>query len=186
HGHVLKDYFGKLPSLLLARLERRLARRTDLLWAISPSCADELAACGVAARERLLVTAPAVSVPHAASRQQARRQLGIEADEWRVCAVGRLVPIKRLGDFVAMVASVADLHGDVFGDGPQHDQLLRLAQQNANTRVQLRGAEPDIARLLPAYDAVVLPILREGCPLVAIEAFAAGVPEVGYDVPGVH
>src|SRR5690606_14622376 len=50
HGHVLKDYFGKLPSLLLARLERRLARRTDLLWAISPSCADELAACGVAAR----------------------------------------------------------------------------------------------------------------------------------------
>jgi len=64
--------------------------------------------------------------------------------------------------------------------------LLRLAQQNANTRVQLRGAEPDIARLLPAYDAVVLPSVREGCPLVAIEAFAAGVPVVGYDVPGVR
>ena len=43
-----------------------------------------------------------------------------------------------------------------------------------------------IASLLPAYDALVLPSRREGCPLVAVEAFAAGVAVVGYDVPGVR
>ena len=39
---------------------------------------------------------------------------------------------------------------------------------------------------MPAYDAVVLPSVREGCPLVAVEAFAASVPVVGFDVPGVR
>lgn len=186
HGHVLKDYFGKLPSMLLAALERRLARHTNLLFAISPSCADELAECRVAVRERFEVIAPAVAVTGAMARGAAREQLGIDAEQWRVCAVGRLVPIKRLADFVMAIADVAELHGDVIGDGPERTSLQQLAEQHAGGRLHIRGAEPDIARLLPAYDAVVLPSIREGCPLVAIEAFAAGVPVVGYDVPGVR
>lgn len=186
HGHVLRDYFGKLPSMVLARLERRLARRTDLLFAISDSCRSELAECGVADRDRMQVIAPAVPMPDALPRAAARERLGIDADEWRVAAVGRLVPIKRLQDFVRAVAAEDQLHGDVVGDGPARDELQQLAAREARGRVHVRGAEPDIARLLPAYDAVVLPSMREGCPLVAIEAFAAGVPVVGYDVPGVR
>ncbi|MFT4512134.1 MAG: glycosyltransferase involved in cell wall biosynthesis [Planctomycetota bacterium] len=186
HGHVLKDYFGKLPSRLLAALERRLARPTNLLFAISPSCADELAECRVAARERFEVIAPAVAVPVPMERITARELLGIASEQWRVCAVGRLVPIKRLADFVMAIAGVADLHGDVIGDGSERASLQQLSTQHAGARIHIRGVEPDIARLLPAYDAVVLPSVREGYPLVAIEAFAAGVPVVGYDVPGVR
>lgn len=186
HGHVLKDYFGKLPSMLLALLERRLAKRTDLLFAISKSCAQELSESRVAALERFAVIPPAVPVPTLLSREVARQQLGIAPQQWRVCAVGRLVPIKRLADFVATIAQVDDLHGDVIGDGPERDNLQRLAAQHDQNRIRICGAEPDIASLLPAYDAVVLPSVREGCPLVAIEAFAAGVPVIGYDVPGVR
>ena len=186
HGHVLHDYFSRLPSLLLRRLERRLAARTDLLFAISGSCADELAACGVAARERLRVTRPAVAVEPALPREQARARLGLPADRWVVAAVGRLVPIKRLHDFVAAVAGAATLHGDVLGDGPLRAELEERARASCGGRLRLLGAEPDAARLLPAYDAVVLPSVREGLPLVAVEAFAAGVPVVGYDVPGVR
>ena len=64
--------------------------------------------------------------------------------------------------------------------------LEALAARLVPGRVAIRAPEPEIAALLPAYDAVVLPSVREGCPLVAIEAFAAGVPVVGYDVPGVR
>lgn len=186
HGHVLRDYFGRLPSRALAYLERRLARRTDVLFAISESCRDELAACGVAPRERFVVTPPAVAVDEPLPRAVARERLLIASAEWRVCAVGRLVPIKRMAHFIEAIARDPRLHGDVVGDGPQRAELQALARQQADGRVGIRLADPAIGSLLSAYDAVVLPSVREGCPLVAIEAFAAGVPVVGYDVPGVR
>ena len=186
HGHVLKDYFGKLPSKVLAMLERGMAKKTDVLFAISQSCAEELAECRVAARGRFVVTAPAVVSPAHFSRHDARLQLGIPPEDWRVCAVGRLVAIKRLDHFVATIARTPGLRGDVIGEGPERATLQRLADHESGGRALLRGAVPDIARLLPAYDCLVLPSVREGCPLVAIEAFAAGVPVIGYDVPGVR
>jgi len=186
HGHVLSDYFAPLPSLLLRRLERRLARRTDLLFAVSDSCADELAARRVAPRERFLVTPPAVAAASAYSREEARRRLSLSADAWVVAAVGRLVPIKRPEVFVDLIAGHPDMQGDLLGDGPLRQELTARAGRGCRDRLRLRGAEPDAARLLPAYDALVMSSVREGCPLVAIEAFAAGVPVVGYDVPGVR
>ena len=186
HGHVLDDYFGPWASRWLRHLERRLARRTDLLFAVSDSCADELAAHAVAARARFCVLPPAVSAAVALPRADARARLGIDGADWRVAAVGRLVPIKRLDAFVEMVAGDDDLHGDLLGDGPLRGALSERVERQCHGRVRLLGAREDAADLLPAYDAVVLPSVREGCPLVAVEAFAASVPVVGFDVPGVR
>lgn len=185
HGHVLADYFGALSSAVLARLEARLARRTNVLFAVSPSCADELAAAGVASRERFVVVPPAVAIPALVPRDEARRRLGIPADQRRLACIGRLVPIKRVEHFVAAIAARADLYGDVIGDGPGRAATARQANASAAGRIVMRGPVPDIASLLAAYDALVIPSVREGWPLVAVEAFAAGVPVVGYGVPGV-
>lgn len=186
HGHVLRDYFAPPIGWLLARLERRLATRTDVLCAVSASCADELAAAGVAPRDRFHVVPPAVPLPTPLPRAEARARLGIVGDQRRVVCAGRLVPIKRVADFVRAVAALPGVHGDVCGDGPERASLEALAERLATGRVHFRAARPDFARELPAYDALLLPSVREGLPLVAVEAFAAGVPVVGYDVPGVH
>ncbi|MCR9244123.1 MAG: glycosyltransferase [bacterium] len=195
HGHVLRDYFGRALSELLRRGERRRARTTDRLLAVSPSCADELAALGVASRDRFAVVPPAVPLAPPTTRQAARRELALDEQPFRAVAVGRLVRIKRHEDFVAAVASVDGVFGDVVGEGPERARLLAAAREirgdgdgdgTVGPRVTLRGGVPHIARLLPAWDALVLASRREGCPLVAVEAFAAGVPVVGYDVPGVR
>lgn len=185
HGHVLRDYFRWPLAACLVRLERHLARRTRLLCAVSPSCADELAAAEVAARERFVITWPAVPLLPCRERAAARAMLGIEPSDWRVTAVGRLVPIKRLDHLVAVTAAPDGPAGDLVGSGPLQDQLAAAAAA-AGARLRLLGPRPDIAALLPAYDALVLPSVREGCPLVAVEAFAAGIPVVGHDVPGVR
>lgn len=185
HGHVLSDYFGPVVSRGLAALERSLARRTNLLFAVSGSCADELAAARVAPRERFFVVPPAVPVTACLPRAEARARLVVPPEQFRVVCVARLVPIKRVEDFVRAVIADPTCHGDVVGDGPLRTELASLAATSGG-RVVLRGAVPEVAALLPAYDAVVLPSVREGCPLVAVEAFAAGVPVVGYDVPGVR
>lgn len=186
HGHVLQDYFGRAASAWLRHLERRLARRTHVLVAVSNSCADELAAAGVAARERFVVVPPAVPLATPLPRAEARARLGIDGDGLRLAAVGRLVPIKRFGHFVDLLALRPDWQGDVFGEGREGAHLAAHAARVAPGRVHLRGAVAEVATLFPAYDALVLPSVREGCPLVAVEAFRAGVPVVGYDVPGVR
>ena len=186
HGHVLQDYFGRLSSALLRRLERRLARRTDLLFAVSDSCADELAACGVAERGRFVVTPPAVASSPRITRGAARARLGLARGAWVAAAVGRLVPIKRLDHFVDVVAGDPALRGDILGDGPLRAALAERGRRACGDRLRLLGSQAEAGSLLAAYDVLVLPSVREGCPLVAVEAFAAGVPVVGYDVPGVR
>lgn len=182
HGHVLRDYFGPLRSFVLRRLERRLARCTDLLIAVSASCADELAELGVAPRDRFVVIPPAVALPPPVDRATARARLGLGADEFAVATVGRLVPIKRTELFLAAVAAVPDCIGHVYGGGPLRAELERAAPAG----VAFLGTVLDVPSRLSAYDALVLPGRREGLPLAAVEAFAARVPVVGFDVPGVR
>ena len=183
HGHVLQDYFAAPLAFWLRRLERRLAARTDRLVAVSASCADELAAAGVAPRQRFEVVPPAVPWVRPHSRAAARQRLGIATEAVCIACIGRLVPIKRVEHFLATVDKLPGVGGDVVGDGPRRGALTAT---ECTGRVRFLGAVPDIAAWLPAYDALVLPSVREGLPLVAVEALRAGVPLVGYDVPGVR
>jgi len=184
HGHVLRDYFGLWPSAVVRVAEWWLARRTDLLFAVSPSCRAELAAMRVAPAARIEVLPPAVDVRAftggPAVRARARARLGLQEGQFVLGFVGRLVPIKRPEAFAAVVARIADSVGLVFGDGPLRTEVEGVP------RVRLLGAVPDLHELLPACDVLVLPSVREGLPLAAVEAFAAEVPVVGYDVPGVR
>ncbi len=182
HGHVLRDYFPAPVGWLLARLERRLAARTDELVAVSASCAEELAELGIAPRARITVVPPAVPSAEVASRAVARAHLGIAPDAVRVACVGRLVPIKRVDRFLAALRRLPGVGGDVVGDGPLRQ---RLAASAAGADVRFLGAVPEAGRWLAAYDAVVLAGRREGLPLVAVEAARAGVAVAGWDVPGV-
>ncbi|GAB4139176.1 MAG: glycosyltransferase family 4 protein [Planctomycetota bacterium] len=178
HGHVLKDYFGRSVSRILTRIERRWAERTDLLFSVSESCRRELCELGVADASRIEVLPPAVDCSTALlSRQDARAELGIDPGAFACVFAGRLVAVKRVAHFVRALGD--GMIGDVFGDGPEGD----LVQKQGIRRLATRA---DLPRLLPAYDALLLSSIREGFPLVAVEAFAAGVPVVGYRVPGVE
>ena len=185
HGHVLADYFGPVRSFLLRRIERWLARRADALIGVSPSCVDELVAFGIAPRERFSVIAPAVATVAPLPRDVARQRLGLPANGVCIATVGRLVPIKRIDHFIDVVAALPDATGVVIGDGPLRAQLTARAA-TLGDRCRFVGVRDDVGAVLSAFDAVLLTGRREGLPLVAVEAFAAGVPVMGYDVPGVR
>ena len=113
-------------------------------------------------------------------RVDARQLLGLSADDFAVGFVGRLVPVKRPSMFATMLDHLPDVRGIVFGTGPLADEI------GSRPNLEMRGAVLDLHRSLAGLDALVLCSRREGCPLVALEAFAAGVPVVGLDVPGVR
>jgi glycosyltransferase involved in cell wall biosynthesis len=181
HGHVLRDYFARGIGAALRGMELALARRTDLLFAVSPSCRDELAEIGIA-RVRVLPPAVASSAFAATRRADARRALGLADGALVLGFVGRLVPIKRPQLFADAVRALPQAIGCVFGAGPAERALAGAAEG----RVRCLGVTHELPRFLAALDALLVPSRREGCPLVAVEAFAAGVPVVGFDVPGVR
>jgi glycosyltransferase involved in cell wall biosynthesis len=52
--------------------------------------------------------------------------------------------------------------------------------------VTFAGFQPDVRPFLAAASVLGLPSYSEGLPRAVMEAFAAGVPVIGSDVPGVR
>lgn len=75
----------------------------------------------------------------------------------------------------------------VVGDGEERERLTALAQSGpAAARIDFVGFRPqtEIAQILRAATALVLPSLREAGGAVILEAFASGVPAIATDWGG--
>jgi glycosyltransferase involved in cell wall biosynthesis len=106
-----------------------------------------------------------------------------------VGAAGRLSPEKGFGVFIDAAAAVAETVPSagfiVFGEGPLRGELeRRVADRGMGGRFLLAGFRPDLDRLMPHLDLMVLPSFTEGLPNVVLEAFAAGVPVVATAAGG--
>ncbi|RKT79774.1 glycosyltransferase involved in cell wall biosynthesis [Terracoccus luteus] len=114
-----------------------------------------------------------------------RRALGLPSSGRVLLHVGRgspeknraaLVPLLREldDDAVLLLAGAADA-GDL---GPVGDDVRH--------RVHDLGLLDDVRPAVAAADVLVLPSVREGLPLVVLEALAAGRPVVASDLPGIR
>lgn len=190
HGHVLDGYFpGPVEKAFLAA-ERLLARRTDVLIAVSPQVRDSLVELGVGDPERWRVVplglelAPFAAVAGPSGRL--RRRLGLAPDVPLVGAVGRLVPIKDLTTLVRAVARLDGVHLALVGEGEARPELEALVGSlGLGERVHLPGWADDVAAWMADLDVVALTSRNEGTPVALIEALAAGRPVVATSVGGV-
>ena len=102
-----------------------------------------------------------------------------------VVFAGRHIPEKRVPALVPALAlareRIPELRGEVYGDGPERDEVLRMRAEHGLDevlevpgRVEAEQVERALARAL----CMVLPSSREGYGLVVVEASAAGTPSV--------
>lgn len=185
HGLVLSDYAGPFRSWALRRTERWFAARSDLLIAVSETCRQELEALGVAREVRVIPPAVATAAFARADRVAARSSLGLPQDALVLGCIGRMVAIKRPALFAELLARVSNAIGLAAGDGPERETLLAAAAR-LDGRLHVLPTTPDPAQLVAALDLLVIASRREGFPIVGVEAAAAGVPALGFDVPGVR
>ena len=183
HGHVLTDYFAWPKQIALRALERRLATRTTLLFAVSRSCREELIALGIGSGAQLRELPPAVDLgpARATSRVAARARLKITGEHPVLAWCGRLVPIKRFELFAEVLRRLPDTVALVVGDGPERSRVESLGE-----RVHWLPFAANPWETLAAADVLLMPSLREGMPLAALEALAAGVGVAGCAVAGVR
>lgn len=133
-----------------------------------------------------------VALFHRGDRLEARRALGLPAEDRLVLYVGRLVAAKGLRELLQAWASIARdnsrLRLAFVGDGVLHSELASAARATGMAdRVTLPGsAAPDqVARWMHACDVFCLPSHSEGYPNVLVEALACGRPIVATAVGGI-
>jgi glycosyltransferase involved in cell wall biosynthesis len=195
HGHVLEGYFGTVKSGLYRGLERRLARASDCLIAVSRATVDDLVRLGVAPREKFRIIHLGIDLEPFARQPQARgldlrSEVGVASDELLLTYVGRLVPIKRIDVLLRGMARAkregAALKLAIVGDGELRPELKHLASELGITPdVSFLGYRRDLTRIAAATDVAVISSDNEGTPVSLIEAAAAARPAVATDVGGV-
>jgi glycosyltransferase involved in cell wall biosynthesis len=190
HGHVLDEYFARARERAFLEVERRLARRSDALVAVSEEIRDELLAMKIGEPDQWRVVPVGVdfsAFDGVVERAAARRTFGLSPDAPVIGCVGRLVPVKDhatlLEAFEGIVATHRDATLMIVGDGELGPELRERAAAFGD-RVRFLGWRRDLPTVYAAIDVLALTSRNEGTPLAAIEAGAARRPVVATRVGG--
>jgi glycosyltransferase involved in cell wall biosynthesis len=175
-----REYLGRAPGAVGHFVQRRCARLEQRAFCFSRLHRDRLRAEGLRGDVTVLegeyagdLTPP---VPRVA--------------EPVVVFAGRHIPEKRAAAVVPAVgrarAELPELRGEIYGDGPQRDEVLRaIAEAGLDGVVGAPGfvdaEEIDLA--LERALCMVLPSEREGYGLIVVEASARGTPSVVVRAP---
>jgi glycosyltransferase involved in cell wall biosynthesis len=102
-----------------------------------------------------------------------------------VVFAGRHIPEKRVPSVVPALAlareRIPDLRGEVYGDGPEREEVLRLrAEHGLDGELDVPGfvAAERVEQALAHALCMLLPSRREGYGMVVVEAAALGTPSV--------
>ncbi|MDY0086970.1 MAG: glycosyltransferase [Coriobacteriia bacterium] len=177
----------------VGRSARRVMRSADVLVAPSAYLAEEMAqVAGGPLHQTEIVPMgvdPAVFCP--GDREEARAHLGLRPTGPLLLFAGTLDANKGAGCEELLEAldapSLATAALVVVGQGPWRPRLEERARAGSlSGRVDFRAQveRDELASLMRAADAVVVPSRRESLGLIALEARAVGTPVVAADVGG--
>jgi colanic acid/amylovoran biosynthesis glycosyltransferase len=172
---------GRFEDLRIAkdfpRVFRWLVRRAAVVVGVSPLLADAARTAG--AREVLEVP-HGVDIP---THRLVAREGALERSEVPIALfAGRLSPEKGVETLAAAFDDLPDVRLVVAGEGPMRSRLERVPG------AELLGvlSSDELAAQYDRADVLVVPSLREGFGVVALEAMAHGVPVVASRVGGLQ
>lgn len=193
HGHVLHGYFSPAPTRFFVEVERRLARHSSCLLAVSDQVRSDLLALGVGTKNRFEVMPLGLDLERFRSvdtrRGELRAELGLGAVPL-IGIVARLAPVKAHNVFLRAAAALRermpDVHFVVVGDGELRASLEALASElGLGGCLTFLGWRSDVERVYADLDLVVLSSRNEGSPIALIEAMASGTNVVATAAGGV-
>lgn len=181
-------YTRSLKLLIYEFLDKIALHAMDQVVVVSPQLMDEVIAVGIPATQSTLIEngISALSPTESYNKEKTRRELNISQEDKVILRVGRLDVDK--GNDLLLQAMTKVLSGIkaklVFaGDGEQQNELEMLAQKlGIMDNVVFLGYRRDIPALLNISDLFVISSLKEGLPMVLLEAMAARVPIVSTAV----
>jgi glycosyltransferase involved in cell wall biosynthesis len=176
-------------------LDRQILRYYPAVVAVSGDVSTRLQRSGVPA-ERITLIPNGVSLDLFEKRGDGRllrEELGLPPESAVVAVIGRLSAEKGqallLGAARQLVRDFPEVRFLLVGDGPLRGRLEQLTEElGLASRVLFTGTRDDVHRIFSLSDCLVIPSLREGLPMVLLEAMASQTPVVATtvgDIPSV-
>ena len=191
HGLIFDTYFSKTLSLTLAKIDKQLAKSTDVIIALSETQQKQIIAnIGAAVADKIKVIPLAVSEQEykftPASGANYRKKMGIADNTVLLAMLGRLADVKNVGMAIDAFAELKNnSRADnaillIIGDGEQKQMLvskaanigLRVSFDTAvdNTDILFVGWQRELIPIYSAMDILLLTSKNEGTPFNIIEA----------------
>jgi len=208
HGHVFHSYFNKAKTHIFKSVERRLAKKTDKIIALSElqkhELVDEHRICG---EDKISVIPLGFDLfrfheNRYEKRIAFRKSFFLKDSTIAIGIIGRLVPVKNHVFFLQAIASLKKktqlpFRAIIIGDGELRSELEKFCQHlnlsyasspelSSSVDVLFGGWQKDIDVINAGLDIVALTSLNEGTPVSLIEAQAAGKPVASTRVGGIE
>ena len=208
HGHIFQSYFNKYKTTFFKKLERKVAKYSDAIIAISEIQKKEL--CDIhkiAPAQKFRVIPIGFDLDkfqenYDIKRQYFRNKYNISDDKIAISIVGRLVPVKNHDLFIRAIANVKErtnkkICAIIVGDGELRNNLIKLINELHLTYSSPEKTldEADIIFtswikeadfVFAGSDITALTSFNEGTPVSLIEAQAANTPIVSTNVGGIE
>jgi glycosyltransferase involved in cell wall biosynthesis len=170
----------------VGRVVRRVLREADLVIAQSTNTAEN--ARKYHRFDGRIEIVP-LGLPPVEFEEATRDELGLDAADFVLVTVGRLLKRKGLSYLLGAVARIESdrLKVVVCGDGPERASLAALARElGISERILFVGHVSDERKyqLLSVADVFVMASLHEGFGIVFLEAMSQGLPIISTNVGG--
>jgi glycosyltransferase involved in cell wall biosynthesis len=200
HGHVFHSYFGRAKTYLYKSIERRLAKNSTGIIAISDLQRNELSKEHRICETQKIKVIPLgfdlekFSTDLERKRAKTRAEYGINANDIAIAIVGRLAPVKDHFSFLqimdkVLTQSTKSIQVFIVGDGSERKEIearVQILNERFDNRIKMTSWITDIATFNAGMDIICLTSKNEGTPVSLIEAQASGVPVITTDVGGVR
>ena len=190
HGSAFLSFSNQAIDPLVRTYERLITTLGKWFhpdyYGVSSKSVEWLRSFGIAAKGVIPNSIDAKSFREKASGRDFRKELGVGAESFLVCFVGRLIPEKGVKAILEASRSHRLVEaGVVFvlaGDGALSKEVDDA--QGESLRWVGRLSSTDISALLQQSDLLCLPTRSEGFATTLLEASACGCPSVVTDVGG--
>ena len=205
HGHVFHSYFGSLKTNFYKNIERRLAKKSTNIIAISELQKKELSEIHrICPAEKIKVIPLGFDLTPfytntEAKRKEFRSKWNIKENEVAIGIVGRIVPIKDHVFFIHVIERVLKktskkIRVFIVGDGEERVNIqaliskkkLSYSSNSTPALFQFTSWMKNVDEVNAGMDIICLTSKNEGTPVSLIEAQASGNPVVSTNVGGIE
>jgi len=198
HGHVFHSYFNWWKTKLYQAIEKRLAKKTTGIIAISELQKNDLALkykiCELEKIEiiNLGLDLGPFNENKTDNRNKTRTAFGLNDSEIAIAIVGRLAPIKNHDLFLKCASVIHEKTSKkvvyfIVGGGEEFTSIEEKVKSLKAKGIEIRMTTwiKDINTFNAGMDILCLTSKNEGTPVSLIEAQAAGIPFVATKVGGI-